>query len=332
MHALRFDRPAPDTQTTRVVEVPIPEPGPGQVAIDVHYAGLNFADVMVRRGDSIHGVVFPFVPGLEAAGLVRAVGAGVDGLAPGLPVTAFTTLGGLAEVALAPAALTVPVPDGLDLAAAAAAPGALTTAVLLVDEVARVRPGETVVVHSAAGGVGQALGRLARRRGAARIVGVVGDRSRVEAARAAGFDVVLVREPGLAERLLAADGDRRADVVFDPQGTALLDTDLQIAAPGARIVLFGNASGESPQALPALGQLMAGNVSIAGFSISSLAATAPDRLAEAIGNTLRLLADGSLTVDLRIVEGLAAAAAAQQDLAEGRGGGKIVVRMAGDAA
>lgn len=162
MRALVFDGPAPDTRCTRVIQVPVPDPGPGQITVDVQYAGINFKDVMARRGDAGYVTRWPFVPGLEVSGIVRALGAEVAGLSVGDRVAAFTDSGGLAQVAVAPAELAVRLPEGLDLAAAAAAPGAMSTAALLVGEMGRLREGETVLVHSAAGGVGQAVVRLAR--------------------------------------------------------------------------------------------------------------------------------------------------------------------------
>ena len=124
MRALLFDQPADDGRAARVAEVPVPDPGPGDLSIDVAYAGINFIDVMARRGDRGYVAQWPFTPGLEVAGVVRAVGAGVDGWRPGDRVAAFTARGGLAEVAVARAAVSAHVPPALPLELAAAAPGA----------------------------------------------------------------------------------------------------------------------------------------------------------------------------------------------------------------
>src|SRR5215208_318807 len=104
MRAVVFDRPAPDASATRLAELPVPEPGPGQIAIEVACAGVNFIDVMARRGDPGYAPEWPFVPGLEIAGTVRALGPGIETPPPGTRVAAFVGRGGLAEVALAPAA------------------------------------------------------------------------------------------------------------------------------------------------------------------------------------------------------------------------------------
>ena len=266
MRAVIFDGPAPDTSTTRVAEIAAPLPGAGEVTMQVAYAGINFIDVMARRGDPGYATGWPFVPGLEVAGTIGALGQGVAGPAPGTRVAAFVGRGGLAELVAAPAALVAEVPDGVDLARAAAAGGVLTTATLLIEHVARVRRGETVLVHSAGGGVGQALAERARLAGAGRIVGTVGARSRVDAARAAGYDTVLVRGDGLADALREACG--AADVILDPQGTDQLELDLDVAAPEARIVLFGNAGGNALAPLPPAARLFARNASIGAFGLA----------------------------------------------------------------
>lgn len=327
MQALVFDGPAADTRGTRVTDLPVPEPGPGQVSIDVEFAGVNFKDVMSRRGDAGYVRGWPHVPGLEVSGRVRAVGVGVTGVTPGTRVAAYTGHGGLAAVSVAEAETTVGVPDGLELRAAGAAPGALTTAVLLLGRIGRLTRAETVLVHGAAGGVGQALAQLARLTGAGQVIGTVGSPVRVAAAERSGYDVALVRGNDLVAAVGRRTGGRGVDLVLDPQGTGLLEQDLQMAAAGGRIVLFGNATGEALDPLPATGRLFAGNVSIGGFSLAALAATAPAMLAEALRQVLDHMMAGRLDIEVTTVHGLAAAADAQQALAEGRGPGKQVVQI-----
>jgi NADPH2:quinone reductase len=327
MKALVFDGPAPDTRASRVAELAAPEPAPGAVSIDVHYAGVNFKDVMARRGDPGYVPSWPFVPGLEVAGIVRALSSGVSTLEVGDRVTAFTDHGGLAEVAVAPAELTVRVPAGLDLERAAAAPGALTTAALLLSDFGRLRQGEIVLVHSAAGAVGQAVVRLARLAGAELVLGTVGNPTRVPAATRAGYDDALVRGPGLTSAIRERTGGRLIDLILDPQGTSMLDLDLDVLAAGGRIVLFGNATGATLDPLPAASRLFAANASIAGFSLAALATTAPGRVAGAMRDVLNHLAGGELDIELTPFDGLDAAPEAQQALAEGRGRGKQIVRV-----
>ncbi|PZS29499.1 MAG: oxidoreductase [Pseudonocardiales bacterium] len=326
IRAVVFGGPALDTSSTRVTAVALPEPGKGELSIDVQFAGINFKDVMVRRGDGPYVTSWPYVPGIEVAGAVRALGPGVDGFRLGQPVVAYMNDGGLAEVAVASAALTVPVPDGLDLAAAAAAPGALTTAVLLLEH-GRLRAGDSVLVHSAAGAVGQAVVRLARLAGAGPVLAAVGSPSRASAAEAAGYDRAFVREPQLAQAVREHLGGSGVDLILDPQGTTQLDADLDMAAAAGRVVLFGNATGEPFGQLPPAGRLYAGTVSVGGFSLAALSARAPWLLAAGLSRTVAQLAAGELDPRITIVDGLDAAPAAQQALAESRASGKQVVRL-----
>jgi NADPH2:quinone reductase len=324
---LIFDQPAPDTSTTRIGETDIPEPGPGELTVDVRAAGINFIDVMARRGDPAYATAWPFVPGLEAAGTVRALGAGVAGPPVGTRVAAFTRSGGLAEVAKVRAELAVEIPDGLSFEQAAVAPGTLTTAALLVDQAGHLRAGETLLVHSAAGGVGQAVAAWARLRGAGLLIGTVGSAQRAAAAEKSGYDVVLVRGAELADRVHAATEGRGVDLVLDSQGTEQIEADLDLLAAGGRVVLFGNATGAPLSQLPHPGRLYAGNASIAGFSMSSMSVRAPKLIGDALRDVLQRLADGQVDLDLTPLDGLAAGAEAQQALAEGRGVGKYAVRL-----
>lgn len=143
-----------EADVLRVATVPVPEPGPGQVAIDVAYAGANFAEILYRRG--VVDVPLPFVPGIEVAGRIRAVGEGVEGLRVGQPVAALTIVdsGGYAEVVLTSASLVAPLDGlgsgpGVGLGVAAALPSNSTAAFLVLDRVARIEPGESVLVHAA---------------------------------------------------------------------------------------------------------------------------------------------------------------------------------------
>jgi NADPH2:quinone reductase len=327
MRALAFDGPAPDMTSTRLAELPVPVPGRGEIAIDVHHAGVNFIDIMARRGDPGYAAQWPFVPGLEVAGTVRGLGPDVDGPPVGTRVAAFSGRGGLAEVAIVAAALVVPVPGVVGFAQAAAAPAALTAAELLVAETARVRAGDIVLVHAAGGGVGQALAQRARMAGAATLIGTVGRPGRVAAAQDAGYDVVLARGPDLAVDIRERTGGHGVAVVLDPQGTDLLDVDLEVVAPGGRIVLFGNATGTPLAPLPATGRLYAANASIGGFSLTRWSGAAPQRVARALERVLADLASGAHTADVTEIDGLDGAADAQQALADGRGPGKQVVRI-----
>lgn len=326
MRALQMTGPSADSSATGVVEVDEPVPGPGEVAIGVAFAGVNFIDVMARRGDPGYATGWPYVPGLEVAGTVRAVGAGVSGYKAGDRVAAFTTGGGLAEVAIAPAALTVGIPAAVSLEQAAAAPLMMSTAVLLLESVVRLCPGESVLMHSVGGGVGSAVPQVAAALGGGLRVGTVGSAAKVPGALTAGWDHVVPNEASAASaiRALAPGG---VDVILDPTGTGNLDLDLAVAAPGARVVLFGNPGGGTPAALPSLGRLIGGNVGILGFSISSLSRTRPTAVGGALRRSLSLLMDGGIRLEVAVVPCLEVVPEVHDLMAARRGDGKYVARV-----
>ncbi|GII28228.1 quinone oxidoreductase family protein [Planotetraspora mira] len=329
MRALMMTGPSQGVDRTVIHEIEVPEPGPGQVTVDVAYAGINFVDVMARRGDTGYGSAWPYAPGVEVSGTVREVGPGVTGLTVGQRVAAFTAGGGLAEVTRARAEHTVPVPDRVPSTVAAAAPLMLTTALLLLCDAARFRPGETVLVHSASGGVGSAVAQLVPTLGGGLRIGTVGRPGKVASALKSGYDVAVTRGEDLDEAVRAATGGAGADIVLDPLGTAMLETDLTVTAPGGRIVLFGNAGGGKQVPLPPAGRLIGGNLAISGFSISSLWATAPHRASAGLRRVLDLIAEGRLDITPTEVGSLTDVPAVHQLLAEGRGDGKYVARLQG---
>ncbi len=326
MYALVMTAPSQGSDFTVVQEIDEPCPNEGEVSINVIYAGINFIDVMARRGDAGYVCAWPYLPGLEVAGTVRKVGMGVNDLIVGQQVAAFTMGGGLAEVALARAALTVPVPHGVPLRVAAAAPVMLSTALLLLTDVARLRANESVLVHSASGGVGSAVAQLVPILGGGLRIGTVGHPEKVYAAKKNGYDVALARDSDLTEKVRAVVGGG-VDIVLDPLGTSMLDVDLAVAAPGGRVVLFGNANGGQLASLPPVGRLISSNLAVGGFSLSSLTRTAPQRVAEALRHVLDLIATGQLNIPVTEIGSLTGVATVHQLLADGRGEGKYVTRL-----
>ena len=329
MRALLMIGPSHGADRSQIREIEEPRPGPGEVTITVAYAGINFLDVMARRGDAGYVGAWPYAPGLEVSGLVREIGPDVRGLAVGQRVAAFTAGGGLGDVVLGPAEAVAPVPDQVPSPVAAAAPVMLTTALLLLADAARFRPGETVLVHSASGGVGGAVAQLVPVLGGGLRIGTVGRPGKVASALKGGYDVAVARSEDLGEAVRAATGGAGVDIVLDPLGTTMLETDLALTAPGGRIVLFGNAGGGEQVPLPPAGRLIGGNLAIGGFSISRLWATAPRRAAAGLRRVLDLIAAGQLDIAVTEAGSLADVPAIHQLLAEGRGDGKYVARLAG---
>jgi NADPH:quinone reductase len=305
-------------EVLRVDIVPVPEPGPGQVAIDVAYAGANFAEVLYRRG--VVDVPLPFVPGIEVAGRIRAVGEGVEDLAVGQPVAALTIVdsGGYAQVAVTSADLVASL-DGYDigLATAAALPSNSTTAFLVLDRMARIEAGESVLVHAAAGGVGSQLGQAARLLGAGRVVGTVGSPVKIETAMAFGYDEVILRDQ------FADTGE--FDIVVDMVCGLTRRTSLDLLAPMGRLVVMGNASGALDVGVPA-NELWLTNKTVSGFNLAAFAAA----FAAETGHMLRRAVDATAKGDLRVqVEALPLeqAAEAHRRIESGATTGKLILEV-----
>lgn len=250
----------------------------------------------------------------------------MSGLGIGQRVAAFTRAGGLAEVALAQAQLVVPLPDEVPFVVAAAAPLMLSTALLLLTDVTHFWAGKSVLMHSASGGIASAVAQLITALGGGLRIGTVGRADKVSDARRGGWETTLLRDDHLIEAVRAAAGGA-VDVILDPSGTTLLELDLLVAAPGGRIALFGNPSGNLPSPLPPLGRLICGNVSLAGFSMSRLSATAPGRAADALRRIVRLLAVGELNIPITEIGSLEEVCAVHQLLSDGRGSGKYVASV-----
>ena len=329
MRALVMTAPG-GSEFSEIAELEAPRPGPGEVTIDVAYAGVNFMDVMARRGDPGYARSWPYVAGIEVSGTVREVGAGVTALSAGERVAAVTPGGGFAEVALARAELAARVPAELPLDRASAAPTGLATALLLID-VARFAPGDSVLVHSASGGLGGALARVLRHRGAGRLIGTVGRPDKVAVAEKSGYDKAIARDDTTAEAILRANGGRGVQIILDPLGTSALELDLEVVAAGGAIVLFGNAPGGAPAPLPPAGRLIGGNITVSGFSHRGLSAAAPDRVSDALHRALDLVAAEHIALPVTVLDSLAEIPEVHQLMAEGRGTGKYVVRVAGAA-
>ncbi|HEY9368215.1 zinc-binding alcohol dehydrogenase family protein [Streptomyces sp.] len=302
----------------RFTELDEPVPGPGEVAIRVAYAGIQWGDTMVQDGH--FPVSRPFVPGFEASGHIVAVGEGVDEGRVGEPVTALTTSGAYAQVVVAPAVLALAVGD-LPLRTAAAFGWGTPTAYDLVNTAARVQAGETVLIHAAAGGVGTLAAQFARLAGAGRIVGVVGSATRAEYATGFGFDRILLRDEFPTEL-----GDDRFDVILDPVGGRTRQDSLQALAPHGRLVAYGNISTYDPVLADTNDLLMQGK-SLITYNSNLLAHTHPDRLAASAGQALDLLAQGRIRVDVTAEYDPTDLALAVQRLREGATHGKSVLRI-----
>ena len=312
-------------EVLKVVEAEVPQPGPGQVSLDVAYTGVNFADLKAR-GEGYRVPQLPFVPGLEASGRVRALGEGVTGLSVGQEVTALTEGGAYADVALAHASTVFPVPAGVGLRTAATLPTVLPTAYALVHAVGRLQPGETVLVQGAAGGVGTVLGQLAKAAGARAVYGVVSGAAKAAYAREYGYDEVFVGE--FTQAVRKATGGRGVDLALDPVGGETFRDSLASLAVFGRLVSFGNAS-SAPAWNVGQPELYPCGVSVGGFSILTLAKTAPGELRSLAERAFAKAVDGTVSLPVTAEFGLEEAAEAHRLMGTRTSTGKLLLRVGG---
>ena len=248
IRAVRIDKTG-GAELMSLVQVPTPEPGPGQIRVRHAAVGLNFIDVYQRTG--LYPLPLPTGLGLEAAGVVEAVGEGVTRFKTGDRVAyAGGPAGAYAEAHVVDAARAVSVPDGVSLETAAAVMLKGMTAEMLVQRVFHVKHGDDILVHAAAGGVGLILCQWAKAIGA-RVIGTVGSEAKAELARAHGCDdVILYDREDVAERVKALTGGRGVAVAYDSVGKATFDATLASVRRRGTVVVFGNASGPVPPVDP----------------------------------------------------------------------------------
>lgn len=302
----------------RVTELPEPEPGPGEVAVHVEFAGVQWGDVLVRDGH--FPTPRPFVPGFEAGGRIVAVGAGVDENRIGQRVAALLQSGAYAQVAIASSILALDA-TGVDARSAAAFGWVTPTAYDLINNVARVSPGDTVLIHAAAGGVGTLAGQFATTAGAARVVGVVGHTGQVAYARRFGYHDVLTKD-----EFPEALGTEQFDVILDPIGGPTRSRNLELLAPHGRIAVYGNIATFDPVTVSANDLLMRGQ-SMLAYNSNLLSQTRPERLARSAARALALVAEGAVRLNITAEYELADTETAIANLADGSTQGKSIVRI-----
>ena len=246
MRALVVETLAPDYAGCAIRELPLPTPGPGEVRVRVRAAAVNFPDLLMTRGEYQHKPALPFVPGMEMSGEVEALGEGVTGWAIGDAVVGGAKTGGFSEYAIATAQTLRPKPGPLGFAQASAYNAAYLTAYVALVRRARVQPGEWVLVHGAAGGVGLAAVDLAQLMGAHVIAASASDHKLEVIAREYAPDATVNVTQGFRERVKDLTGGKGADVIYDPVGGDVFDESLRCIAFGGRILSIGFTSGRLP--------------------------------------------------------------------------------------
>jgi NADPH:quinone reductase len=305
-------------EVLELVDLPVPEPGDGEVLIRVSRAGMNFADTHQRNNDYLAPQQLPLVPGGEVAGIREDTGQ---------RVVALSGTGGYAEYATAPEALTFPIPDGVDDGTALALIIQGLTAWHLYRTSGRVAAGESVVVVAAAGGVGSLAVQLGKPMGAGRVIALASTQAKRDLALELGADVAIDVEPeGLKERLEEANLGRKVDVVFEMAGGAVFDACFAALAPFGRLVIYGIASGDGNEVHTR--KLLGRSRAIVGFWLVHCLGR-PAMIDEALADLYARAARGELRAVVSATYPLSDARQAQIDLAERRTTGKVLLDPSG---
>ena len=306
-----------------VEEIEPLRPGAGQAVVSVKACGVNFPDTLIIQGLYQFKPPLPFSPGGEVAGVVKAVGAGVENVKPGDRVIAFTIYGGFAEEALVEANALIPMPDGMEFDVASAFAMTYGTDLYALKDRANLQPGETLLVLGAAGGIGLAAVELGKLMGA-KVIAAASSDEKLAVCREYGADgVINYRSEDLKERVKELTGGQGADVVVDPVGGAYSEPALRGVAWNGRFLVIGFTAGEIPR-IPLNLALLKG-CSIVGVFWGSFAAREPERNQENLRQLLDWLRSGALKPRISARYPLDRAADALNDIAQRRVIGKAVL-------
>jgi NADPH:quinone reductase len=294
-------------------DVAVPEPGPGQVRIRNHAAALNFFDILQVQGKYQIKPPFPFTPGAEVAGIVDAVGPGATQFKPGDRVLSMTHGGAMAEQSLSRADSTFKIPAGMDFPEAAAFPVVYHTSYFALRERAALQPGEWLLVHAGASGVGVTAIQIGKAFGA-RVIATAGGPEKVAFAKAEGADHAIdYSDPGWVDQVKQLTGERGADVIYDPVGGDVFDLSTKCIASGGRLLVIGFASGRIPTI--AANRILLKNMSVVGALWGGHVKAHPEYSALAQQALADLYAKGSIHPPKPVEYPLAEAPQALRDLA-----------------
>lgn len=302
-------------EVLNVTELPDPSAGPGHLLIDVSRAGINYADTHQAENSYLSEATLPLVPGGEVVGTT----------AGGRRVVALVGSGGYAEKAVAPEALAWDVPDAIDDVTALGMIVQGASAWVLLRRSVHLAPGESVVVHAAAGGVGSLAVQLAKAWGAGRVIATASSEGKRDLALELGADVAVdAGEPDLKDALIEANGGKRVDTVLEMTGGTVTDQSLRALAPFGRLAFYGMASRKEPSPVrPAA--LMAHSTTIAGMWLAHVFRLPGDVMRTALDELFGLTAAGRLRVISGGEYGLGEVRRAHEDLRARRTTGKLVL-------
>jgi NADPH:quinone reductase-like Zn-dependent oxidoreductase len=318
-------------EALQLEEVPTLAPGPGEASVRVEAAGVAYAQLLMRRGVYAHAPPLPFVPGAELAGVVERVGPGVGWPRPGDRVLAFSGVGGFAERAIVPAALLVAAPGDQDPAVLAALPMNYLTAFHLLHEVARLEPGETVLVHGGGGGVGTALLQLCRDAGVRALA--TASAAKAVLVRGLGAEPIDRQGEDFVQRALELTHGRGVDAVLDPIGGAHVERSRRALRPGGRLVVYGyqGQGAYEPEARARVAELLRSSGGLT-YSLGERFQRDPASVRAGLETLVRLLAAGRIAPVVAGRLPLAQAGHALALLEQGEVAGKLVLLPGAPAA
>ena len=323
MKTIRFHELG-NPEVLKLEEVEKPCPAAGEVLVKVHVAGVNFADTLLRRGGYAVAPALPETPGFEAAGVVESVGEGVDQTLVGRRV-AFMGQKCYAEYTVARTTALMPLADGVSYEQGAAFPVQSLTAYHLLFTMDHARPGMTVLVHAAAGGMGLQLIQMAKQAGA-RVFGTTSTEAKANQAREYGADeVILYTQTDFAQRVKELTSGRGVDLVLDSVGRATFTSSVKSLAPFGHLVIYGVASGPPPK-LDVIRTIFQKSQKVSAFWLFTTAQT-PEVAARGVKQVTEWVAAGKLKLPIGLKLPLAQAAEAHRKMEARETAGKILLTV-----
>jgi NADPH2:quinone reductase len=309
----------------RFADISLPEPGPTQVRIRNHAVSLNFFDLLQIQGKYQVRPAFPFTPGAEVSGVVDAIGSDVTTLSEGDRVMAMTSGGGYAEYSLADSYRSFVIPDGLGWPEAAAMPIVYHTSWFALNKRAALQPGECLLVHAGASGVGMSAIQIGKALGA-KVIATAAEADKVEFALAQGADhAISYSDPSWVDRVKELTERRGADVIYDPVGGDVFDLSMRCIASEGRLLVIGFAGGRIPNIQA--NRILLKNMSVVGVFWGDYANSRPWYVRETQNALEELYAAGKICPAVSGAYRLAEAPKAMRDIAARRILGKAVLTV-----
>ncbi|HZS05465.1 MAG TPA: NADPH:quinone oxidoreductase family protein [Blastocatellia bacterium] len=314
-----------EPEQMELAETPVPEPGPNEVRIRNRAAALNFYDILMIQGKYQVRPPLPFTPGTEVAGTVDAVGAEVTGFAVGDRVQAIASTGGYAEYSIAPTGKTFRIPDAMSFDEAAAMIVVYQTSYFALKQRAELKPGEWLLVHAAAGGVGLSAMQIGKAMGA-RVIATAGSAEKLDFCLSQGAEHALnYREATWVDAVKKITGGRGADVIYDPVGGEVFDLSTKVIAPEGRLLVIGFAGGTIPSI--AANRILLKDMSVVGVFWGGYCERHPDYLHETQADLFAMYEAGQIRPVVSQAYPLAEAPAALRALAGRKTWGKVVLTV-----